>query len=82
MTIGCNIMHDLFKICLIFLRSKSYVAISSMGPTFFGMRRLSQFSPYIDATDISKIKSAFLLSLYTLSFFANTPFKRRKQLII
>ena len=40
-------LNDLFNINLIFLRSKSYVPISSicMGATLFGMRRLYQFSP-------------------------------------
>ena len=41
-------LKDLFDINSMFLRSKSYVPTSSicMGATFFGMRRLCQFSPY------------------------------------
>ena len=58
--------------------------------TFFGMSFFSTCSPYIiliDATEKSKISSDhhqifFDVSLYTLSFFASTPFdaetKRRK----
>ena len=48
-------MNDLFEIKLIFLRSKSYVAIFSicMDAKLFGMRR----PLLIDATDISKISS-------------------------
>ena len=61
----------------------SYVAIFSicMDAKLFGMRRIYQFSPYRqDATDRSKISSDqkrffIALSLYPLSFFANTPFK-------
>ena len=50
-----------------------------MAAKLFGMRRIQQFSP-IDATDRSKISSDqkrffIALSLYPLSFFANTPFK-------
>ena len=71
----------MFEIKFIFLRSKSYVAIFwiCMGATLFGMRRIFNFL-LIDATDRSKISSDqkrffIALSLYTLSFFANTPFK-------
>ena len=65
----------MFEIKLIFLRSKSYVAIFSicMAAKLFGIRLL------IDATDRSKISSDqkrffIALSLYPLSFFANTLF--------
>ena len=41
-------LNDLFEIKLIFLRSKSYIAIFSicMDAMLFGMRRLYQFAPY------------------------------------
>ena len=75
MTIGCNIRLICLKTKLIF------VAISSicMGVTFFGMRRLKQFSPYRrnDRSKISSDQKRFFiaLSLNPLSFFANTSFK-------
>ena len=59
----------------------SHVFSICLGAKLFGMRRIYQFSPYRqDATDRSKIRSDqkrffSALSLYPLSFFANTPFK-------
>jgi len=74
-------LNDLFEIKLIFLRSKSYVAIFSicMGATNSSVWDVFNNFLLIDATDRSKISSdqkRFLiaLSLYSLSFFANTPF--------
>ena len=63
MTIGCNI----WMICL------------KLNRFFYGQSRMLQFSQ-LDATDRSKISSDqkrffIALSLYLLSFFANTPFK-------
>ena len=51
-----------------------------MDAKFFGKCPFKQFSPYIDATDRSKISSDqkrlfFAVSLYPLSFLANDPFK-------
>ena len=67
----------MFEIKLIFLRSKSYVAIFSicMDANNFLL---------LDATDRSKIsgdqKRFFIaLSLYPLSFFANIPFKSEEM---
>ena len=75
-------LNDLFEIKLIFSRSKSYVAIFCicMGAKLFFNNFL-----LIDATDRSKISSDqkrffIALSLYPLSFFANTPFKRNPSL--
>jgi len=72
-------LNDLFEIKLIFLRSELYVATFCIciDVTFFGFNNLL----LIDATDRSKIRSDqkrlfFVLSLYYLSFFTYTPFKR------
>ena len=66
-------LNDLFEIKLIFLRSKSMLQFYSVWDVFNNFL-------LIDATDRSKISSDqkrffIALSLYPLSFFANTPFK-------
>ena len=81
MTVGCNIWWICLKLNGFFLRSESCVATFSicMDVTFFSISRFNSFL-LTDATDRSKIsgdqKRFFIaLSLYPLSFFANTPFK-------
>ena len=71
---------------MIFLRSKSYVAIFSicMDAKLFGIWEVFNNFLLIDATDRSKIsgdqKRFFIvLSLYPLSFFANTAFNVMKN---
>ena len=57
-----------------------------MDTTFFGIVVFNNFL-LIDATDRSKISGDqerffIALSLYPLSFFANTPFKWRKNSVV
>ena len=75
----------MFKIKLIFLRSKSYIAIFwiCMDGKYSVLDVFNKFL-LIDATDRSKISSDqnrffIALSLYPLSFFTNTPFNRMKR---
>ena len=77
----------MFGIKLILLRSESYVA------TFWIVRNLSSLVwdvfnnfLFIDATDRRKISSDqkrlfIVVSLYPLSFFANTPFNKGPNLM-
>ena len=76
-------LNDLFGIKLICLRSELNVATFwlCMDSTFFGMSCFKPFSPY-RRRDRSKISSDqkrlfMAVSLYPLSFFANTPFKNK-----
>ena len=79
MTIGC--LHDLLEIKLIFYGLSRMLHLSEFVWTL-GSLVLVVFNNFllIDATDRSKISSDhkrffIALSLYPLSFFANTPFK-------
>ena len=68
-------LNDLFEMKLIFLRSKSYVAIFSisMDASYSVWDVFNNFL-LIDATDRSKISSDQKRFFIPLSFFANTPF--------
>ena len=75
-------LNDLFGIKLICFRSELNVASFQicMYAAFLGVSRFNNFLLII-ATDRSKISSHqkrffIALSLYPLSFFANTPFKK------
>ena len=76
----CNIEMICLKLNW-FLRSKSYVAILwIVWPVKYSVYAVFNNFLLIDATDRSKISSYqkrffIALSLYPLSFFANTPFK-------
>ena len=79
-----SFVYDLFGIKLTFLRFELNIATFWIctDATFFGMSRLNKFL-LIDATVRSKISSnhyriIFDVSLYPLSFFANTPFNAIK----
>ena len=84
MTIGCNI----WMICLILIWFFYGLSRMFQRPQFVWALRSSVWDGFInflliDATDRSKISSDqkrffIALSLYPLSFFANTPFKEFK----
>ena len=86
MTIGCNI----WMICLILIWFFYGLSRMFQLPHFVWALRSSVWDVFIkflliDATDRSKTSSDqtsfyIALSLYPLSFFANTPFKAKKNL--
>ena len=85
MTIGCNIR----MICLILIWFFYGLSRMFQLPQFVWALRCSVWDVFInflliDATDRSKISSNqkrffIALSLYTLSFFTNTPFKKSRS---
>ena len=73
-------LHAAFSFKHVFLSCFTHRASKNMDTTFFGILVVLNNFLLIDATDKSQISSDqkrffIALSLYPLSFFANTPFK-------